>query len=218
MRARTAATRRCHVVKKILIGLGSLIALLVLVGFVLPSTAHVERRTTIEAPAAAIFPWLNDFKKFNEWSPWAERDPNMKREFSGPSSGVGATLSWEGDPDEVGSGTQKIVESVPDKRVVTELDFGDQGGGKASFDLVESDGKTEVTWAFDTDFGMNLVGRYFGLMFDGMIGPDYEAGLAKLKRTVESQPVPAPEPAPTEPVVADTSAQGAMPAGDEAAE
>lgn len=205
-------------VKKILVGLGSLIVLVVAVGFLLPSTVHVERSIMVDAPAAAIFPWVNDFKKSNQWSPWADRDPEMKREISEPSFGVGATLSWESDQDDVGTGSQTIVESVADKRVVTELDFGEQGGGKASFDLVEGDGSTEVTWAFHTDFGMNLVGRYVGLMFDGMIGPDYEAGLVNLKRTVESQPPPAPEAVAPEAVAADANAPGVMPAGDAPAE
>ncbi len=34
--------------------------------------------------------------------------------------------------------------------------------------------------------GMNPIGRYMGLMFDSMIGKDYEAGLAELKKLVEA--------------------------------
>ena len=47
---------------------------------------------------------------------------------------------------------------------------------------------THVTWSFDSEFGLNLVGRYFGLMLDGIVGPDYEKGLQNLKTMAEHMP------------------------------
>ncbi len=44
---------------------------------------------------------------------------------------------------------------------------------------------TRVTWAFDTEHGMNPFKRWLGLLFDRMIGADYEKGLAKLKAMEE---------------------------------
>ena len=67
--------------------------------------------------------------------------------------------------------------------VRTSLAFGAQGTAEADFVLEEQDGKTHITWGLNTDFGMNPIGRYMGLFFDGMIGPDYEKGLAKLSET-----------------------------------
>ena len=40
----------------------------------------------------------------------------------------------------------------------------------------------------DTDFGFNLPSRFFGLMFEKWLGPDYETGLTNLKRLAESLP------------------------------
>jgi len=42
----------------------------------------------------------------------------------------------------------------------------------------------------ETDIGGNPVGRYVGLMMDGMIGPSYEQGLSDLKAILESAPAP----------------------------
>ena len=53
--------------------------------------------------------------------------------------------------------------------------------------LAAADGGTEVTWGFETDLGMNPVGRWMGLMMDSWIGADYEAGLARLKALVEGE-------------------------------
>ena len=64
------------------------------IAFVLPSTSHVERSITIDRPASQIYMLLSGFKRFNEWSPWAARDPDTKYTWSGPDSGVGAKLAW----------------------------------------------------------------------------------------------------------------------------
>jgi effector-binding domain-containing protein/uncharacterized protein YndB with AHSA1/START domain len=176
------------VLKKALIALVVIVAVLAAVGLMLPRQVHVERSATIAAPRATVFALLNSYKRFNEWSPWAGLDPNARYTYSGPEAGVGAGMSWVGDPKKVGSGSQEILESQPYERVKTALDFGDQGKATAEFALVKEGDATRVTWGFDTDLGMNPVGRYFGLMFDGMIGKDYEKGLAGLKTLAEGLP------------------------------
>ena len=44
---------------------------------------------------------------------------------------------------------------------------------------------TRVTWTNEGDMGANPVNRYFGLMMDSMVGPDFEAGLKNLKALAE---------------------------------
>ena len=95
-------------------------ALLFLVGgFFLPRFVHVERSLEIEMAAAPVFSLLNSYSTFASWSPWAERDPDANYEFSGPEAGVGARMSWSGDPRLVGSGWQEITESIPHSLVRT---------------------------------------------------------------------------------------------------
>ncbi len=109
----------------------------------------------------------------------------MKQTFSGQDTGVGQKLVWQSDKDDVGSGTQEIVESTPPSHVKTALDFGDRGTATATFDLEAFDGGTKITWGFSTDLGNNPFMRWMGLMFDGWIGKDYEQGLASLKELAE---------------------------------
>src|SRR5437762_6631278 len=97
-------------------------------------------------------------------------------------------MSWTGDPKTVGSGSQEIVESRPPELLKVKLDFGDHGVAMAQFTLAPEGSGTKVVWSIDCDMGMNPAGRYFGLMFDGMIGPDYEKGLAGLKKISEALP------------------------------
>lgn len=199
--------------KRLIVAVVVLLAVVVGVAFLLPDRAHVERSISIAREPAQVFAVLDDMRRFNEWSPWYDRDPNAKYTLSGPPSGVGARLAWSGDPDTVGEGSQEIIESTPHSRIRVQLDFGPMGRPVAQYSLAPDDAGTRVTWSFDTelplafdaDFGWNLMGRYMGLAFDSMIGKDYEAGLAKLKHVVEAEPPPAP--VPVEPVVPDAATE-----------
>ncbi|HUS24086.1 MAG TPA: SRPBCC family protein [Candidatus Binatia bacterium] len=175
--------------QRFLIGLAILLALLVAASFALPRTAHVERSATIGAPQATVFTVLNGFRQFRRWSPWSETDPDARYEFSGPAAGVGARMRWSGN-EAVGSGMQEIVESAPFARIRVKLEFSGFEGtdSVATFTLARDGGTTRVTWALDADFRANLAARWFGLLFDRMVGPDYERGLERLKALAESLP------------------------------
>ena len=165
-----------------------LAVIFVVVGFFLPKQVEVDRTITINAPPPVVYGLLDNYKRFNEWSPWAKIDPNTKYTYSGPDAGVGAKFEWESDHPSVGSGYQEITEAVPNELVKNHLDFGPSGHGEASFLLKPEGEGTRVTWAFKTDFGSNLIGRYFGLFMDKMLGPHYEEGLANLKTLAERLP------------------------------
>jgi effector-binding domain-containing protein/carbon monoxide dehydrogenase subunit G len=173
-----------------------LVVVLIGVAFVMPSHWHVERSTTIARPPSEVFGLLNGYRRFNEWSPWAAKDPNAKYTFSGPATGVGAKQSWVGDPKTVGSGSQEIVESKPFQSITTALDFGDMGKSTARFQLTPEGQGTKLTWSLDSDnaitldgkFLFGVIGRYMAPFMEKMIAPDYEAGLAKLKALAETLP------------------------------
>ncbi len=173
--------------KKILFALIALILLLVVGGFLLPSQAHVERSVNMTAPACTVQAQIDNFSRFNAWSPWADIDPDTEYSFEGPGSGVGAKMSWVSEHKNVGTGSQEITHVEPGL-VKSKLDFGPQGQADASFKLAEAGEETEVTWGFDTDFGFNLIGRYMGLMMDSFVGKDFEKGLGRLKTLVEELP------------------------------
>ena len=127
-------------------------------------------------------------KNINQWSPWAELDPATVYTYAGPDSGTGASMSWESSDPSVGAGTQEIIGSSFGESIAMRLNFGEQGVAQAFYILEQSaPEETVVTWKFETDFGYDIVGRYFGLIMDSMIGPSYEQGLAKLKTQMEDE-------------------------------
>jgi len=169
-----------------------------LISWSLPRYATVTRTVDVAAPAEAVFPLVSDLRRYNEWSPWLEKDPQARLTFTGPVDGVGQTMNWESANKDVGTGKQSITRIDPGKEVETAVDFGSQGSATATVKLEPNGDKTKVTWGFSSDLGYNPISRYMGLMFDGWIGPDYERGLARLKSVVET-PKPAVAPAAAAP-------------------
>jgi Polyketide cyclase / dehydrase and lipid transport len=170
--------------KKLLGALAVAVIVLIGVAYMLPSQVHVERTISIDRPAAAVFPLVNSFRRFNDWSPWKQQDPTATYTYSGPDAGVGAAMAWSGN-SKVGRGTQVITESVPDSRVSIDLVFGNMTPQKAAW-LLSADGLgTKVVWTLESDVGNSPLGRYLGLFLDKMVGPDYEQGLKQLKALAE---------------------------------
>jgi effector-binding domain-containing protein len=158
------------------------------VGFFLPSSVHMERSTEIAASPKVVFEQINSFKNFNKWSPWAKLDTATVYNYEGSETGVGAKMSWTSDNPNVGKGSQEIIVSEPYEKITNQMIFGDFEPASASFELSETENGTKVVWSYDQDMGLNIIGRYFGLMMDKMLGPDYESGLADLKEMIEDMP------------------------------
>lgn len=172
---------------KFILRLVLLLVVVFLIGAVLlPREVTVERTATVNAPPAAIFPYVNSMQQTEKWSPWLDLDPDVALSYSGPETGVGNRMEWRSDHPQVGNGSQEIIASEPDERVVTALDFGDMGTAEAHFEMQPRGESTEVTWGFTTDTGMNPLMRWMGLMMDRWVGADYEKGLARLKSLAES--------------------------------
>lgn len=155
-------------------------------GLMLPDTRHVEREISIDASAAEIFPYLNNWRKFNEWSPWAKIDPGTQYIFEGPAAGVGAQMDWTSENKTVGNGHQEIIESEPNTSLKSLMKLGKNDLSMASFKLTETAGSTTVVWDFDINLS-NTISRYFGLTMEDWVGHTYEQGLSELKVVVEAR-------------------------------
>lgn len=162
-----------------------LIVVLLVVGLFLPASTTFERSVTINAPQSLVYEYVNSMPRFNEWSPWHAIDPNTKYTFTGPQSGVGHKMAWQSDHENVGSGSQEIIEASPPDKVVTFLDFGPMGSATAAFTLTALGKGTKVVWSFHNEHGWAIHDRYFGLMTEKFVGPMYESGLNRFKTVAE---------------------------------
>lgn len=156
-----------------------------------PDTFRIQRATSIKASPERIFALINDLPSHGAWSPWEKKDPEMKRTYSGPSSGKGAMYEWDGNRN-IGKGRMEIMESSPSSKVTLKLDFIKpfEAHNVAEFILDAKGNATDVTWAM---YGPNTyISKVMSLFFsiDKMVGKEFETGLANLKTLTESERQP----------------------------
>ena len=162
------------------------IAIVLILAATKPDTFSVRRAIAVSAPAEKIFPLINDFHQWGSWSPYENKDPAMKRSFSGAADGKGAVYGWEGNKN-VGSGRMEILEASVPSKIVIKLDFFTpfEGHNTAEFTMLPQGGVTNVTWAMHGPAPlMSRVMQVF-MNLDNMIGKDFEIGLANLKKLTE---------------------------------
>ena len=166
------------------------IAVAVAVVFILaaakPDMLNVKRSAIIEAAPEKIFSLIDDFHRWGTWSPYENKDPAMKRSFSGAASGKGAVYTWDGN-NNVGSGRMEILDSTVPAKIVIKLDFFKpfEGHNTAEFTMLPQGNVTAITWAmYGPASFMSRVMKVF-INMDSMIGKDFETGLANLKKLTE---------------------------------
>jgi len=173
--------------KRILLGLVIVVVLLTVVGFMLPGSYRVERTQTIKAKPEVAFAVVNNLKTWQEWTAWTvARFPDMKMEFTGPESGMGAGYSWSGKS--CGSGKIHITKADASSLIVYDLDF-EQGRmvSKGEITFASDGDNVKVKWSNYGELGANPVSRWFGLLMDRFMGPDFQTSLDNLKKRVEAK-------------------------------
>ena len=170
----------------ILLVLAILVVIAVLLGMTKPKTFQVKRALAISAPAARIFPLIDDFHGWTRWSPWENIDADLARTYSGPDRGRGAAYGWEGKKS--GAGSMLITDSREPDLIVIKLDFTKPmvAHNTTEFRLIEADGTTEVEWVM---YGpMPFMHRVMSTVFnmDKLVGGQFAQGLAKMKAVAEA--------------------------------
>ena len=168
--------------------IGSIVALLLITALFVSKDMNYQQSVTINAPMETVWENVNSLADLDKWSPWNEKDPNMKKSMSGTDGTVGAKQSWESDKEDVGVGSQTITKLEPSHTMLTELKFMEPWESEAqSFVKLEADGSgTKATWGFESQmpYPMNLMGLFMDM--EDQIGPDYKKGLNKLKALCEN--------------------------------
>ena len=73
--------------KTILLTALAALALLLIYAATRPDTFRVERSERIKASPAKIFALINDMHSFNSWNPYVKKDPAIKGQYAGSTSG-----------------------------------------------------------------------------------------------------------------------------------
>ena len=166
--------------------LASAIAVVLILAATRPDSFSVQRAAIVSAPPEKIFPLINDFRQWGNWSPYEHKDPAMKRTFSGAVRGKGAVYAWEGDKN-VGKGRMEILEASAPSKIAIKLDFFTpfEAHNTAEFTMLPHEDATRVIWRMHGPVPFMARIMHLFINIDNMVGKDFEAGLANLKRLAE---------------------------------
>ena len=174
--------------KVILIAFISIVALVVIAGFFLPSQVHIERSLMMKSPPSSVFSQINDLKTWNGWMPFNKMDSTMKQTYGEKTMGEGASYSWESK--KMGNGSVTISKSMPNENIDVALYFKEMGTAKSGYKIEKTDGGTKVTWTMEQEMGNNPINRIKGAIMTKFMGPVFDRGLKDLDSTSALVPIP----------------------------
>lgn len=162
---------------------GLILAAIIAIPFALPASKTVERTATISADQQTLYAMIASPKDYQKFNPYRDTDPNLKIEFLDTEQGIGAGFSFNGKE---GKGTQTITALEENTKVTMLIDLGPMGKPVQTFTLSPTESGTRVVWSTKSEFGMNPIGRVFGLFLDNMLGETYERGLKNMEKAATS--------------------------------
>jgi hypothetical protein len=175
------------ILKYILIVVAILIVIPLVVALFVKKEYRVERVVVINQPKDVVYDYVKLLKNQNEFSKWANMDPNMDKSFTGTDGTVGFVSAWESKDKHVGKGEQEIIK-ITDDRIDYELRFLEPMESTESAYLTFqklSDNQTQVLWGFNGKMSYPSNIMFLFMNFEKMIGDDLATGLSNLKAILE---------------------------------
>ena len=178
-----------QILKLVGIGFGLAALVVVSVGLLLPREFTLQRSVVMEADPAAIHAQVGRLDRWERWASWLRDDPSLTVQPGPLVEGPGATLTWN---NETGGGEMEIIRSEAERGVDFAMTLGrkqQQVTSNIQYRTLTPTAagvpRTEVLWQLHGDSGWDLMGRYFNLLLDPLMGPMLEDGLQRLKMLAE---------------------------------
>ena len=174
------------ILKRIGIGIGCLIALLLIIALFVKKEYTIQREITINKPRQQVFEYVKLLKNQDHYSKWVMTDPAMKKDFTGTDGTVGFIYAWDSNMKSAGKGAQEITKIADGSSVEMEIRFEKPFEGIAHTNMKTEDvpaSGTRVTWGMNgrSPYPLNLM----NIFIPGMLGKDLDTSLATLKAILE---------------------------------
>lgn len=158
---------------------------LTFIGFFLPKPESIEIVKTINCKPNQVFTLVNELKNWEKWSPWMEKDPEMKLSYSDSSFGPGASYSWAGN-SQVGFGKLTILSTTENQQINMMLKYADYPETPCSFKIEPLDNGSKVAWSINSGysknwFGKNILGGYKYIMMNHFMKIDFGRGIDNIE-------------------------------------
>jgi hypothetical protein len=168
------------IVKRILIGLLAVVALLLIVALFVPRDFKAGSEIIINRPKSEVFEYVKYVKNQDNYGKWQLMDPDMKKTYEGEDGTVGFSYKW--DSEVLNQGSQTITKIVEGKRIEAELYFGFGDPAQSYFTTEEiGESQTKIAWGISgrTPYPFNLMSLFFNM------DKDFDEGLTNLKNILE---------------------------------
>ena len=174
------------IVKKILLVIVFLIALLLVVALFVSKDYSVEREATINKPKEEVYNYVKNLKDQDKYNKWVMTDPNVRRTYKGTDGTIGFVTTWDSDNSSVGKGEQEIKNIVEGEKIESEVRFEKPMKGIANVYMITQDvanNQTKVKWGMTgkNSYPMN----FMNLFIPSMLGKDLQTSLNNLKTILE---------------------------------
>ncbi|MDP3072899.1 MAG: SRPBCC family protein [Opitutaceae bacterium] len=168
----------------ILLALAVILVVFVIVVALQPADFCVTRTAMIATTPTVVFAHVNDLRKFQTWNPFMQIDPAANISFLGPTAGVGAAYTWEGNGK--AAGRMRIVESSPDELIRCKLEFLKpfRTTNSAEFTFMREGQRIRVTWSMSGRFNSRFKAVGLFMNHDKMCDGVFEQGLTHFYRGI----------------------------------
>jgi Polyketide cyclase / dehydrase and lipid transport len=166
-----------------------IIALILLLALFMSKDMNYEKSISINASIDKVWDNVGSLTSMDKWSPWKDKDPNMKSNLTGDDGTVGAKQSWESEVKGVGAGSQTITNIEKPALIETKLNFIKPFKSEADgyVKLLDQKESTQAIWGFKSQmpYPMNLMKLFMN--FEKSMDKDFGDGLNRLKNICENK-------------------------------
>ena len=162
-----------------------LILIVVILGLIGPKEVTVERSIVINAPRAAVWDQMVNFKNGPNWDPWYRVDSTAARNYFGTDGQPGSGYSWVGK--KMGEGNMKNTGVEGDKMNYSlHFDKPFKADATGFYAVTDQGGAVKVTWNYHQQLSFIMSAMQPIMSMDKMLGTQFDSGLNNLKRYVEN--------------------------------
>lgn len=170
------------ILKRILLGIVALIALILIVAAFAPKEFTGKSEIVIDKPQQEVYDYIKYLKNQDQYGTWNQMDPAMKKTYEGTDGTVGFAYAWDSEKFMVGKGKQ-VITKLNGTQMESDLFF--EGSSEPAKSVIsttqQNPNKTLVKWTVKgkSPYPMNIMNLFFKM--DG----EFEKGLQNLKNLVE---------------------------------
>jgi len=174
-----------RIILLILVAFAGLIAY----GLFLPAQQAIERSVQVEAFPEDVFPYINNLRSYDRWSPLYAAIADGEMIFGGADEGVGQSMAWQRSGGNFPYGSQEITQSQSGEFVQVNVNLAGREATATHAILPDGSGDfVTVLTKSEIDLGgFPYFGRVAGKMSQASREVQFDEGLARLKVIVEAE-------------------------------